>query len=71
MTLIRERRKAMRLSIFDVALGTKVREAHVSAIENRKIVAFPRQRKVLANFYKVEESELFESSGFAREAAIQ
>ena len=68
MSEIRKRRISMGLTIFDVTLASKVREAHLGAIENRRTVAYPKQRKQIADFFGVEENELFDADGFAKRA---
>jgi hypothetical protein len=61
-------RKLMGASLLTVTLATAIREPVLSTIEGRKTIAYPGQRKKLAAFFGVDEAELFDSNGFAREA---
>ena len=53
-------------SLFDLALQVRLRESTIAAIENRKTVAYPKQRAALAAFYELNEDELFGTDGFAK-----
>lgn len=68
MTKIKELRSVMEVTQLDVAVRTRMRESCLSAIENRRTVAYPGQRKVLAEFFGIKEAELFDERGFALEA---
>lgn len=66
MSKLREIRKERGLTIFDVAMGSKVRESQLSMIENRRMVAYPGQRKALTTFYGLPEEAIFDENGFAK-----
>jgi transcriptional regulator with XRE-family HTH domain len=57
----------MGLTIFDMTLRSGIREAHLGAIENRRTIAYPKQRQKIAEFFGVPEGELFDERGFAKD----
>ena len=71
MTLIKLLRVEKGLTLLDVTLVTRLRESVLAGIENRRMVAYPRQRAALAAFYEIPERELFDGADFAKLAEAE
>lgn len=52
----------------DVAHNANINPSILAKLENRKIHSCPAWRKRLSEYYKVPESQLFDTAGWAKEA---
>jgi hypothetical protein len=67
-TKIRQLRKARGETIFGVGRIVGLRDFPLSLFERRRMAVFPKYRKALADYYGMEESELFDEDDFAKVA---
>ena len=65
MTILREKRTALGLSITKFAQKLGINPSQLTAYELRNTKVAPHWRKVLADSLNVDESELFDREGFA------
>jgi transcriptional regulator with XRE-family HTH domain len=67
MTGLKKKRIELGLTAFALAMKTGIREGRIGLLENRREAAYPKYRRLLADFYGVDESELFDDGNLARE----
>ena len=65
MTILRERRTALGLSISKFAQQIGINSTQLTAYELRSLKVAPHWRKILAENLNADESELFDREGFA------
>ena len=65
MTRLQEARKARGLKAIDVCCATKLHQATISAIENRRQVPGAETKAKLCRFFGIEEDDMFDSNGLA------
>ena len=65
MTRLQESRKRKGFKAIDIALGTRIHPATISAIENRRLVPGNSARAKICEFLGISEADAFDENGLA------